>query len=169
MTRRRVIASNVIGPTNRVAACVITATTSWPRFCRPRATSTALYAPMPPVTPRATRAMTVGEFASWWIGDSSHHVTNSFSLRFVPLDHLHLFGDDFLLRDGGLLVFTDDDARRGSGEELPGARAGGDDEFEGVGKLGTVNHENVLTMVSDSICMRCSRARSATTIPRRRS
>ena len=42
MTRRRVIASNVTGPTNRRADRVITAATSWPRFCSPRATSTAL-------------------------------------------------------------------------------------------------------------------------------
>jgi hypothetical protein len=35
-----VIASNVIGPTKRVALAVITATTSWPFFWRPRATST---------------------------------------------------------------------------------------------------------------------------------
>ena len=33
------------------------AATSCPRFCRPRATSTALYAPIPPVTPRAMSAM----------------------------------------------------------------------------------------------------------------
>ena len=42
ITGRRVIASNVIGPTNRVAARVMTATTSCPRFCSPRHTSTAL-------------------------------------------------------------------------------------------------------------------------------
>ena len=42
ITGRRVIASNVTGPTNRAADRVITATTSWPCFCRPRHTSTAL-------------------------------------------------------------------------------------------------------------------------------
>ena len=42
MTGRRVIASNVSGPTNRVADRVMTATTSWPRVCSPRHTSTAL-------------------------------------------------------------------------------------------------------------------------------
>ena len=36
MTRSRVIASKVSGPTNRRALRVITAATSWPRFCRPR-------------------------------------------------------------------------------------------------------------------------------------
>ena len=42
MTGCRVIASKVIGPTNFAAVAVMTATTSWPRFCRPRTTSTAL-------------------------------------------------------------------------------------------------------------------------------
>jgi hypothetical protein len=42
ITGRRVIASNVTGPTKRVADRVITATTSCPRFCSPRHTSTAL-------------------------------------------------------------------------------------------------------------------------------
>ncbi len=42
ITRRRVIASNVTVPTNRCAERVMTAATSWPRFCRPRAISTAL-------------------------------------------------------------------------------------------------------------------------------
>ena len=41
-TRRRVMASKVTGPTNFVAECVMIATTSWPRFWRPRHTSTAL-------------------------------------------------------------------------------------------------------------------------------
>ena len=63
ITRRRVIASKVTGPTKRVAECVITATTSWPRFCSPRATSTALYAPIPPVTPRA-----ISDMCSWEMG-----------------------------------------------------------------------------------------------------
>jgi hypothetical protein len=42
MTGRRVMASKVIGPTKRVAAFVITATTSCPRCWSPRHTSTAL-------------------------------------------------------------------------------------------------------------------------------
>ena len=42
MTRWRVMASKVSGPTNSVAARVMTTTTSWPAFCRPRTTSTAL-------------------------------------------------------------------------------------------------------------------------------
>ena len=42
ITRCRVMASKVSGPTNSVAALVMTTTTSWPAFCRPRATSTAL-------------------------------------------------------------------------------------------------------------------------------
>jgi hypothetical protein len=42
ITGRRVIASNVTSPTNFRADRVMIATTSWPRFCSPRATSTAL-------------------------------------------------------------------------------------------------------------------------------
>ena len=42
ITGWRVIASKVSGPTKRRAARVITACTSWPRFCSSRATSTAL-------------------------------------------------------------------------------------------------------------------------------
>src|SRR6476646_10370609 len=51
------MASNVTSPTNFRADRVITATTSWPCCCNPRATSTALYAPIPPVTPRAINAI----------------------------------------------------------------------------------------------------------------
>src|SRR5713226_5800981 len=123
MTRRWVIASNVTGPTNRVAECVITATTSCPRFCNPRATSTALYAPMPPVTPSAMRLMLYGPLVR---------------LRF-RLELLDPVGDDFLLRDRGLLVLADGDARRRSGEELTRARAGGDHELERVGQLASIN------------------------------
>ena len=42
ITGRRVSASKVSGVTNRCAPCVRIATTSWPRFCRPRTTSAAL-------------------------------------------------------------------------------------------------------------------------------
>ena len=42
ITRRRVIASKVTSPTKRRAERVMIAATSWPRFCSPRATSTAL-------------------------------------------------------------------------------------------------------------------------------
>ena len=55
ITGRRVIASKVTGPTNLAADRVMTATTSCPRFWSPRHTSTALYAPTPPVTPNAIR------------------------------------------------------------------------------------------------------------------
>src|SRR5438876_1934440 len=72
MTCRRVIASKVTGPTKRVAECVITATTSCPRFCSPRATSTALYAPMPPVTPSATRLM---DYSTGGLGSGSSFST----------------------------------------------------------------------------------------------
>src|SRR5215471_1670412 len=106
MTRRRVIASNVTRPTNRVAECVITATTSWPRFCSPRATSTALYAPMPPVTPSAMSDMAMTD--------------QLLRLECLVRDLLDLFRDDFLLGDGSLLVLADGDARRRSGKQLPG-------------------------------------------------
>ena len=42
ITGRRVIASKVTSPTNLRADRDMIATTSWPRFCSPRATSTAL-------------------------------------------------------------------------------------------------------------------------------
>jgi hypothetical protein len=42
MTARLVMASKVSGATKRRAERVITATTSWPCCCRPRAISTAL-------------------------------------------------------------------------------------------------------------------------------
>jgi len=45
-------------------------------------------------------------------------------------------------------AIADRDARRRSGQQLAGAGARGDDELERVGKLGAVNHQNVLTMVS---------------------
>ena len=69
---------------------------------------------------------------------------------FCVLDLLHLLRDDFTLRDGGLLVIADVDARRRSGKQLARARAGGDHEFERVGQLAAVNHVNVLTMFSAS-------------------
>ena len=57
ITSRRVIASKVSAPTNFSADRVMIATTSCPFFCRPRAISTALYAPIPPVTPSAISAI----------------------------------------------------------------------------------------------------------------
>src|SRR4051812_31839020 len=85
ITPRRVIASNVIGPTKRVAVAVMIATTSWPRFCSPRATSTALYAPIPPVTPRAISMV------------KRDCLPRLFDLLAVFGDLGHGPGDDFLL------------------------------------------------------------------------
>src|SRR3954463_2864837 len=80
MTGLRVIASNVSSPTNFVADRVMTAATSWPRFCSPRATSTALYAPIPPVTPSAMRAMSNRQSQS-----------SIFNLQFLDLAFFHFF------------------------------------------------------------------------------
>ena len=64
-------------------------------------------------------------------------------------------GDDFLLRDGRLFVVGDLDPRRRSGAQLTRARARRDDELERIRELGTVDHENVLTIPSASPCIRC--------------
>src|SRR3954452_16638669 len=108
---------------------------------------------MPPVTPSATRLIALLVAAR----------------RGVGVDLLDRLGDHLALRDGGLLVFADIDARRRPGEQLPRARAGSDDELERILELGAVDHENVLTMSSASSCMRRSRARSAMTMLRSRS
>src|SRR2546425_11560723 len=109
---------------------------------------------MPPVTPRAI---------SIW-----YSITRFPGPR-LRLDLFHLFRHDFLLRHRRLLVIPDRDARRGAGHELARARAGSDDELERIRQLGTINHENLLTMFSTSARMDLSRARSATTILRNRS
>src|SRR5262245_16594614 len=106
---------------------------------------------MPPVTPRATSAMTsvgVGRFGGNLFDRLGHH---------------------FALRDGGLLVVADFDAGRRSGQELAGAGAGRDDELERILELAAVNHEKVLLIVSASTRIRSSRTRSAMTMPRSRS
>src|SRR5690606_32191724 len=54
-TRRPVIPSKVAAPTNSRAPAVMTTSTVAPAVTRPRATSAALYAAMPPETPRTTR------------------------------------------------------------------------------------------------------------------
>src|SRR5438067_8436659 len=89
--------------------------------------------------------------------------------RLVVLDLLDGRGDDLGLRERRLLVLAGRHARRGSGEQLARARAGGDDELEGIRELASVDHENVLTMSCASSRIRCRRARSATTMLRRRS
>src|SRR5690349_23459243 len=53
-----VIPSKVAAPTKRVAAGVCTTRTEWPALAASRASSTALYAEMPPVTPRRILAIT---------------------------------------------------------------------------------------------------------------
>src|SRR5438132_9336189 len=59
---------------------------------------------------------------------------------FFLVDLLHLFGDHFLLRDRGLLVFARGDARHRSRHQLTRAGAGSDDEFERVRELASVDH-----------------------------
>src|SRR5689334_8889069 len=108
---------------------------------------------MPPVTPSATSAM-----------DLLHR-----RRRRLGLDLLDRAGGDLLLRDGRLLVLADRDPRRRAGQQLPRPRPGGHDEFEGVRELAAIDHENVLTIVSASPCIRCRRARSAMTMLRSRS
>src|SRR5688572_6307225 len=113
-TARRVIASKVTGPTNRAADRVMTATTSWPRCWSPRHTSTALYAPMPPVTPSAMSAIGKSQTPNpesqlpktpiaaarllglgiWVLG---------FGISLLLLDLLHLPPQYFALGDGDLL------------------------------------------------------------------
>src|SRR6187455_3860871 len=105
---------------------------------------------MPPVTPSAISISSLTRFL-------------------VGLQLFHRLGDHFTLRDGCLLVLADLDSRSRSGKELPGAGAGGDDEFERVGEFATVNHVKVLIIVSAPGRIRSSRARSATTMLRRRS
>src|SRR5262245_22973139 len=138
---------------------------------------------MPPVTPSAINMAISGD-----------GVIESLDRRTLLLDDL-LYGlrHDFLLRDGRLLVHADLHSGRGAREQLARARAGGDDEFERVRELAAVNHSgsfcgrprraarpelrvpcglrytNVLTMVSASARIRCSRARSAVKIPCNRS
>src|SRR4030095_5256268 len=67
MTCLSVSARNVSGWTNSVACLVIATDTSQPDFCNRRITSTALYAAMPPDTPRPTRyfAMTKGYYIKY--------------------------------------------------------------------------------------------------------
>src|SRR5262252_865555 len=107
---------------------------------------------MPPVTPSATRLMRL--LAG---GDG------------LGLDLLDRPGDDFLLRDRRLLVIGDIHARRRSVEQLARTSAGGDDELERIRELAAIDHENVLTMRSASLCIRRRRARSAMTMLRSRS
>src|SRR2546427_8475642 len=140
MTRRRVIASNVTAPTNFVAECVITATTSCPRFCSPRTTSTALYAPIPPVTPSAINATALLDWPITRLPNYSiTRLLDCPGFR-LGLDLLDLLGDDLALGDGRLLVLADLDARHRAGEELTRAGARRDHELEGIGKFCPVNH-----------------------------
>src|SRR5262245_14297240 len=119
MTRRFVIASKVSAPTNWVAEAVMIATTSCPRFCSPRATSTALYAPIPPVTPSAINM-------------------TSFALGFADL--LDGLGEHLLLGDGHFLVHAWRHLGRRPGQELPGPRAGRHHELERIRQLDAINH-----------------------------
>src|SRR5688572_17516327 len=153
ITRRRVIASNVTGPTNRAADRVMIATTSWPRFWSPRHTSTALYAPTPPDTPNA-------------ISDTSFQLPMSWELSEFFLDLLDLPAKDLALSDGDLLLAGL--PRLGSAQQLARPRAGHDDEFKPV-VFGISLHSNVPMMASACGRMRCVRARSAATMASSRS
>src|SRR4029453_14319198 len=89
--------------------------------------------------------------------------------QLLLLDLFNGLRNHFMLCDGRLLVLADFDARRRTGEELPGAGAGSDNEFERIRELAAVNHVKVLIIVSAPGRIRSSRARSATTMLRRRS
>src|SRR5690349_7310069 len=95
------------------------------------------------------------------------------SARLLTADRLRQFldraGHDLLLRNGRFLLSALLDSRRRTGQQLPGARAGRDDEFEGIGQLALVDHLNVLTICCADCFMRFSRDRSPMTIARNRS
>src|SRR5207244_1907481 len=80
------------------------------------------------------------------------------------LDLRHSLRDDFLLSHRRLFVLACLDARRRACEQLARAGARGDDEFERVRQLRSINHMNVLLMVSATSRIRFNRARSASTI-----
>src|SRR4026209_2529343 len=134
MTRRRVIASNVSSPTNFRAECVMTAATSCPRFCSPRATSTALYAPIPPVTPKAINDTEIPRFKDSMI----HRLVDSglgIADERLGIELLDLPLSNFLLRELRRLLRVPGRARCASGEELPCAGAGKGHELELVPDL----------------------------------
>src|SRR5881394_3932172 len=97
----------------------------------------------------------------------NYQITRLLDYQILPVDLFYSLRHHFLGGDGGLLVLADGDARRRAGQQLARTRAGRDDELERVGQLGTVNHAKVLTMVSAPARIRCSRARSLTTMLRR--
>src|SRR5581483_10572301 len=82
---------------------------------------------MPPVTPSA---MSIGQS-----GESLNRQIRLLVLDLLDAPRHHFFGGD-----GGLLAIVHLDARRGSGEELPRTRAGGDDELERILKLAAIDH-----------------------------
>ena len=134
MTGRRVIASNVIGPTNLVAACGHDRDDVVAALLQPARDLDGLVGADPAGHAERDHIAMVECPDCRCVGLLDRR-------RVIPIERLYLPGDDFLLGDGGLLVVADGDAWRRPGQELAGAGPGGDDELEGVGKLGTVNHE----------------------------
>src|SRR4026209_982496 len=110
---------------------------------------------MPPVTPSAINPI---------IDYPITRLLNDPILLRRGLDLLDRLRDDFLPRDGGLLVLADRDARRRYGQELARPGAGGHDELERVGQFAAIDHQNVLTMASACARIRDRRARSAMTM-----
>src|SRR5262245_30057 len=82
---------------------------------------------MPPVTPSAMRAISTPNYQ---LPTSKPLAVGSWKLDVSVLDLDHLAAQDFLLRDGDLLIALF--ARHSAGEQLPGTFACEDDEFEPV-------------------------------------
>ena len=126
---------------------------------------------MPPVTPSAISIGTLGNLAmgNRVIGASGVYPITRCSITRSPSTFSTTFVMTSCWAIGRLLVIAGVDARRGAGEQLARAGAGGDDELERVGQLRCGQSWNVLTMLSASGRMCASRARSASTMPRSRS
>src|SRR5579859_570171 len=128
-------AAKVRGRTNSWAALVMTTCTRMPRSCSRRTISAALYAAIPPVTPRAIfMTVLIADFR-WLIQNPQLQkqvlvlpqrlIQSLFGLLgsgagFGNLP-LHLAGANFILRDAAGLAGIGVDHGRGAGLELPRA------------------------------------------------
>src|ERR1700758_3576394 len=124
-------AAKVRGRTNSCAACVMTTCTRIPRSWRRRTISAALYAAMPPVTPRATFIEREGEglmrCQGLWLGicgsTGLEHLAGGLDARFGGFrnDPLYFSCANFILSDAAGLTGTGFDDRRRTTLELAGA------------------------------------------------
>src|ERR1700730_14962449 len=104
ITLRPLSAANVRGLTNSVAPAVITTSTAKPRWIRPRQSSAALYAAMPPATPRTTEccfsasrrgACTLVGFGRWFFHrgrESRNFVLHQAAPYLFHRNHRRFFG-----------------------------------------------------------------------------